>query len=1009
MIRNIALPLLLCIGSGAQALPIGFGMHQDKLRYDETRSDNFLIYHDRRTPQEAAMIINSLEAARPFMEAWFDLKKDKRLTVVSSAASSNASFANFVTRNIELQTLGQGDRDLFWHEYTHDQMYRFYQYAGSASALYLHLPWMANWWIEGLAELLSQSQGSDLAASAERMAALSKNWPSFDGLHSLYSGHTHTQVGYGLSGMFMHDLMRQGFAKSKETNLGDIHRKYRKYTMPWHLMWSLVPIVGNTPMDALSKKYTNKSTRKAFESYKARAKKHWEKSSKAPLRFIPAVASKKAAPLGNLKVYQSFDTKLGYLTMSRKESWLGRFKLTKDSGGGWLNPQQPTIKRKSRNKKTLTHTFIARKDFVPLQVRIKQRFRKEAAYEFWVKGSQDVKYKKTITREARIQHVSEYADGFVWIEHETQNSRICFVQDKNWTSGEFSDQNVTCTNETRLPATISYLGTSVSKKRKGATHLWFSERNQTLKGDHYKIKAFTLKRKRVLQHPKVFSQKPISVATSKGSLWVITAGRSHRQLQKYDLKGNCLGQIWYAELPQRVFALGNDNFAVQISNLYSSGLLVERRASQKLKKCDTTSRHSSPLLFAMNQKKPASFAAAIQGADLWQVQNSPALTGKEAELSRPESISIVPTRKAKYRLKHGATSPWVGADPEGISIGVLSMPLMDFSQNEELRLSALWGLTSEFPDVDLTVRSTRFWPLWSINARKTIAFNGAFIGRQADGTQQLIASFFDSTSAGISASLPWQPILNISTTLSYRFYDRKFYSQEQLQTNAGFRSGKNHEFGIGTSHLARMGRWSLSTAGQFTFSPNKLNKELVYNNLNLSQTIYMPKLGRVSTNIGWEYSRSRGSKQLLLRQLYRPLKTFVAGEGSGFNNFHLEAKDYFEKLPPGGLFSARYGDNQARTKFNLSFPIVKHMDKLLYIFYLQRIDLANFVNFGGAWSGESLDIPFNRFEWAHGHSLDMQFEAKGLQFSLGLGAGRALESDNYDYYLNFSFDNFLEI
>ena len=285
---NAAIVLLLCLSSSIEALPIGFGIHQDKLRYDETKSENFLIYHDRRTPNEAAMVVNSLEAARPLMESWFDLKPDNRLTVVSSAASANASFANFITRNIELQTLGQGDRDLFWHEYVHDQMYRFYQYGGSASALYLHLPWMANWWIEGLAEVLAQSQGSDIAATTERMAALSRGWPSFDSLHSLYSGHTHTQVGYGLSGMFMLDLMRQGFA-SNGTHLGDIHRSYRGYTMPWYLLWSIVPLIGDTPMDALSKKYTDKSTKKAFAAYKKRAKKHWAKSTRAPLRLIPAL------------------------------------------------------------------------------------------------------------------------------------------------------------------------------------------------------------------------------------------------------------------------------------------------------------------------------------------------------------------------------------------------------------------------------------------------------------------------------------------------------------------------------------------------------------------------------------------------------------------------------------------------------------------------------------------------------------------------------------------------
>ena len=537
--------------------------------------------------------------------------------------------------------------------------------------------------------------------------------------------------------------------------------------------------------------------------------------------------------------------------------------------------------------------------------------------------------------------------------------------------------------------------------------MWFSERNQTLKGDYYHVRALNLQSKRVMRYPKVFSQKPISVATAKNHLWVITAGSTYRQLQKHDLKGNCLGQIWYAELPRRVFSLGKDHFAIQLSNLYSSSLLVERSASKRLVKCDT-SRHVSPMLFALNGEQK-DFESILSGSDLWKNPVLPKLTGKESALDQGDAIDIADTRPAKYRLKHGATSPWIGADPEGLSVGILSLPLMEFSQNEEMRLSALWGLESKFPDIDLTIRSTRFWPLWTLHAQKTIAFNGAFVTTDSSGTPRLQTSFFDSLSAGLSASLPWAPIANLSTTLSYKFFDRSFYRNEGALEAAGFNSGINHEFGLGVSHLARIKRWSLSTSSQFDFSPDGINKNLIYTHLSLGQTISFPHLWRISSSVGWEFARSRGSKQTLLQQLYRPLKTFVPGEGSGFNNFHLEAVDFFEKLPPGRLFSARYGENQARAKATLTLPIVKHMDKLLYIFYLQRIDLSNFVNFGGAWFGESLDIPFSDFVWAHGHSLDMQFEAKGIQFSLGLGAGRALDADNYDYYLNFSFDNFLEI
>ncbi|MFY7930553.1 MAG: hypothetical protein ACOVS5_16890, partial [Oligoflexus sp.] len=97
---------------GAKALPIGFGRPQGDLVYDEIQSPHFSLYHDRRAPSEARVVLESLTAARPIMEQWLGIKRAKPLPVILSASTSEPSFANFITDAIELQTMGRGGRDL---------------------------------------------------------------------------------------------------------------------------------------------------------------------------------------------------------------------------------------------------------------------------------------------------------------------------------------------------------------------------------------------------------------------------------------------------------------------------------------------------------------------------------------------------------------------------------------------------------------------------------------------------------------------------------------------------------------------------------------------------------------------------------------------------------------------------------------------------------------------------------------------------------------------------------
>jgi hypothetical protein len=277
-ITFIAVGVTWC-ASLASALPIGFGYNQGDLEFQEIRSPNFIVYFDKRAPEDAKIAIRSLEAARPSVERWFGVKRTSPLIVNMSAASDNASFANFVTDSIELQTMGQGGRDLAWHEYIHSTMYRHLDNIFGPAGAILHLPWMEAWFLEGLAEALSVGIGSDEQAGVERYHALTGQWPSWDRIHSLYTSGPFNFRGYATSGAFVAWILRTYGADK----LSELLSTFRAKSMPWYWPWALTPMNSFLPMDEALRSMTGKSGRELYQQYQLEAASHWKKAIKSPV------------------------------------------------------------------------------------------------------------------------------------------------------------------------------------------------------------------------------------------------------------------------------------------------------------------------------------------------------------------------------------------------------------------------------------------------------------------------------------------------------------------------------------------------------------------------------------------------------------------------------------------------------------------------------------------------------------------------------------------------------
>ena len=138
-----------------------------------------------------------------------------------------------------------------------------------------------------------------------------------------------------------------------------------------------------------------------------------------------------------------------------------------------------------------------------------------------------------------------------------------------------------------------------------------------------------------------------------------------------------------------------------------------------------------------------------------------------------------------------------------------------------------------------------------------------------------------------------------------------------------------------------------------------------------------------------------------LKEVYRPLKTFVPGSGGGLNGAN------FPLAGPGYLTASQTGDTKARAKISWTFPIIPSLDTLIGIFYMERLDFTAFFNYGGAWDGGPAPKEADLIK-AHGYNLDLSTDIKGITVNVGLGTGQVIGQE-WDSYFKFGFDTLIDI
>jgi hypothetical protein len=963
----------------AKALPIGFGRNQSDLRYSEVSNEDFLVYFDRDTPEEGRFSLAALTEAKPHLERWLGVKRERPLPVILSAVTANASFANFITDALEIQSLGQsgeggGARALVWHEYTHNMMYRHLDNVFGPPGAILHLPWMPVWFIEGLAEATSVSIGSDFQAGVERFHALTGTWPSYDRMHSLY-GSRFSARGYAAAGAFVRWIMESHGSESLPAML----KNFRDLSMPWWWPWAAVPFNGFMPMDDSLKTLTPgvAQSRPPIEEGEEREQMNKSAASSYGRRLYAryiAQASKTHRDSSEGKLISASAKDQGALVMS----------------GGLVSNMRNGIFSNGNTEKSgswLTEVAAKTLDSVTDQPGTGETGREGKYLNIW-----------RVTRVGR---------DLVWMEQEKNVTRFC-RRSLSPAPGPH-----TCPLTARFPQSLDWLGSS-GPDAAGQTSVFLVRRTHHLTGDQDEILTWRAGSSDVM--PATSSVRPrgrpISIVQEGDDLITIESGRDHRWLVRYDARdGTCRSMHRMTDLPvmHEPHPWGSTMaFWVPegyVAYLFRPGELLQTFTPGP---CVPFGLPTSPLLEAVRASARGENLISFNEALNRTRAKSPPTLSQSPKVEVTDGTQAVRQTEpsledAKWRPRSVLAFPWIGADDAlGPQIGVVSVPLMDHMQNETLRATFLVGVNSRYPNTDLRLISNRFQPTLSAAVFRQQTYNGimrrAGSGNDDPAEISYDLSYLDEQGLRFDAGTRWDWQ---ESGVDQGIYVEAGVKRSILRPYIGpqrAKSGALTEFTVAlTRHTSRAWRnLTMTQTASAKLAPESANDVFDYNSLSGSAGLSLnPGLLNSRLGLGIEGARTRGRSRRELQEVYRPLKTFVPGSGGGLN------QNSFPVTGEGWLFAGRYGDSQARVKADWTMPLVADFEKLIWIFYVDRLDFTAFLNYGGAWRGAT--PPADRLVGAHGYNVDLQLDNKGVRFNLGGGVGQMFQKP-WESYLTLGFD-----
>ena len=244
---------------------------------------NIQIYYDQNAYGMGRYALTAEEEAYPYLSSLLGVRigysvESTNLSLYNNYLVSNfpnivlvlgdrvegPGFANPVTENIEAQMIHPRSAAFFQHELVHRLMYEHNDLHIGAPGRLFSLAMMPTWWIEGLAEYLTESVGRVQIEGVMRSMSLQDNWPSWERMHALYNADGDTNLrGYVASGRFLGWI----FSQSKEKNLFKIHEQLASKT--------ITPFFYSAS-DNWLEEHLNKTGSQLYSQFKDVQKKNWD-------------------------------------------------------------------------------------------------------------------------------------------------------------------------------------------------------------------------------------------------------------------------------------------------------------------------------------------------------------------------------------------------------------------------------------------------------------------------------------------------------------------------------------------------------------------------------------------------------------------------------------------------------------------------------------------------------------------------------------------------------------
>lgn len=615
----------LLLSLEAYALPINFGITQGDMEYEELTSPNFKVYFDSRVPEEGAMALHSLEAAKPLVEKWMGKEREAGdpLKVVMSNVTSNASFANFIMDAIELQTPYQNIRDLAWHEYAHSSMYLHYHNLFGPPGTILHIMWMPAWFLEGLAEAFSVSVGSEYQSGVERWQSLSGNWPSYDRMHSLYQNPKWSGRGYATSGAFVSWVLRRMYQKpdAEFKTLGELLEDFRSETMPWSWFTNYF-----LPMEDTLEKSTGFGARELYEQYKKEANAYWQVASPYPF-----LASDKRFRL-KIRGGRSFHTKGKFTLFFQKEDgYYRRYRAVFDKKSGWMIGAKKTgsLLPKDAIESTYLKSLDLRayvKEEPPvgnayrdsLLISLEQRMGggvdpdtpidKQTdlfSSNMILKFEKDAKFQKVYVG-GQITDLFETSMRLGWFETTEKEKKLCSISKRNLRKFYQSKKPITpeCQLVSKGSFDVELIGSKTSWDKAIKTfvtdEIWFRLTDHSTTGDRHRLITWTSKTRKLSKKSSwPLEARPVNAIFSGKDTWVLAADRSRTHLWKIDENAGCIETLPLSDFVLGGYGVSDGSIILRIYEGFENSIRKIKPKNFKKGICYTPVAHTSPLMEGM--------------------------------------------------------------------------------------------------------------------------------------------------------------------------------------------------------------------------------------------------------------------------------------------------------------------------------------------------------------------------------------------------------------------------